>query len=70
MLNSSLRIDLKTGDRVLDDVKIKIDNTNKRYLFSALYYKQRRGNIEGLFTITWDRSSSTGIHRKIACLFR
>ncbi|MBL7699346.1 MAG: hypothetical protein JNK79_14365 [Chitinophagaceae bacterium] len=51
--------DLKTGDRVLDDVKIKIDNTNKRYLFSALYYKQRRGNIEGLYSITWDRSTST-----------
>ncbi len=45
--------DMKTSDRVLDDVKIKIDNTNKRYLFTALYYKQRRGNIEGLYTVTW-----------------
>jgi hypothetical protein len=51
--------DLKTGDRVLEDVKIKVDNNNKRYLFSALYYKQKRGNIEGLFSITWDRSSSS-----------
>ena len=50
--------DLKTGDKVLDDVKIKVDNTNKRYLFSALYYKQKRGNIEGLYSITWDRGSS------------
>ena len=51
--------DMKTGDRVLDDIKIKIDNTNKRYLFSALYYKQRRGNIEGLYTVTWDRTSAS-----------
>lgn len=51
--------DMKTGDRVLDDIKIKIDNTNKRYLFTALYYKQRRGNIEGLYTVVWDRTSSS-----------
>ena len=57
--------DLKTGDRVLDDVKIKIDNSNHRYLFSALYYKQKRGNIEGLFTITWDRGSSTVFRERV-----
>ncbi len=51
--------DMKTGDRVLDDIKIKIDNTNRRYLFTALYYKQRKGNIEGLYTITWDGGSSS-----------
>jgi len=51
--------DMKTGDRVLDDIKIKIDNNNRRYLFSTLYYKQRRGNIEGLYTISWDRGSSS-----------
>ena len=57
--------DLKTGDRVLDDVKIKVDNTNKRYLFSALYYKQKRGNIEGLYTITWDRSSLSVFRERV-----
>jgi hypothetical protein len=57
--------DLKTGDRVLDDVKIKVDNTNKRYLFSALYYKQKRGNIEGLYTITWDRNSSSVFRERL-----
>jgi hypothetical protein len=50
--------DMETGDRVLDDVKIKIDNTNKRYLFTALYYRQKRGNIEGLYTVIWDRGLS------------
>src|SRR5690606_32494135 len=50
--------DMKTGDRVLDEIKIKVDNTNKRYLFTALYYQQRRGNIEGLYTVVWDTDSS------------
>jgi hypothetical protein len=49
--------DLQTKDRVLDEVKIKIDNTNKRYLFTALYYKQKRGNVEGLYTVVWDKST-------------
>ncbi|MBO9572321.1 MAG: hypothetical protein J7497_08955 [Chitinophagaceae bacterium] len=51
--------DLKTGDRVLDEVKIKIDNKNKRYVFAAFYYRQKRGNIEGLYLVSWDRGSSS-----------
>ncbi len=27
---------------LLDEVKIKVDNTNRRYLFAALYYKQKK----------------------------
>jgi hypothetical protein len=63
--SSFTMFDMKTGDRVLDDIKIKIDNTNKRYLFSALYYKQRRGNIEGLYTLVWDRASSSIFREKL-----
>jgi hypothetical protein len=46
-------------DRVLDEVKVKIDNTNRRYLFSALYYKQKRGNVEGLYTVIWDKGADS-----------
>ena len=52
-------IDLKTRDRILDEVKIKVDNSNRRYLLSSLYYKQRRGNIEGLYTLAWDKASES-----------
>lgn len=48
--------ELNTGGKVLDEVKIKIDNTNKRYLFTALYYKQKRGNVEGLYSLIFDRA--------------
>jgi hypothetical protein len=52
--------DLSNKDeRVLDEVKVKIDNTNKRYLFSALYYKQKRGNVEGLYTVIWDKGADS-----------
>lgn len=50
-------VDLTAGDRILDEVKVKVDNINQRYLFSALYYKQKRGNIEGLYTVVYDRDS-------------
>ncbi|MFM9908765.1 MAG: hypothetical protein ACKVOW_05435 [Chitinophagaceae bacterium] len=47
--------DIKAGDRMLDEIKLKVDNNNKRYIFSALYYRQRRGNVEGLYTVIWDK---------------
>ena len=49
--------DMHTKDRVLDEIKIKVDNTNKRYLFTAFYYKQKRGNVEGLYTVVWDKQA-------------
>jgi hypothetical protein len=49
--------DIGAGDRILDELKIKVDNNNKRYLISAFYYKQRRGDIEGLYTVVWDKAS-------------
>ncbi|HVY73280.1 MAG TPA: hypothetical protein VG890_00530 [Puia sp.] len=51
--------DLGAGDRVLDELLLKIDNPNRRYLVSAFYYKQRRGNIEGLYTVIWDKETDS-----------
>ncbi|MBX3257496.1 MAG: hypothetical protein KF862_25445 [Chitinophagaceae bacterium] len=42
----------------LDEVKLKADNINRTYLISSLYYKQRRGNVEGLYIAVWDKASS------------
>src|SRR5439155_1210180 len=49
--------ELGTNDKVLDEVKIKVDNTNRRYLFTGFYYKQKKGNIEGLYTVGWDQAT-------------
>ncbi|HUS02266.1 MAG TPA: hypothetical protein VMY77_11095 [Chitinophagaceae bacterium] len=39
----------------LDEVSVKVDNVNKRYLLNSFYYNQKRGNIDGLYTAIWDK---------------
>lgn len=45
---SVLKIPLE--DKFIDEVKIKIDNLNNKYIINSFYYLQRRGSIQGLFT--------------------
>ena len=61
-------LDLETGDRILDEVRVKVDNINKRYLFSAFFYKQRRGNIEGLYTVVYDKNTAS-VAKKVSATF-
>lgn len=53
--------ELKLKETYLDELKLKIDNVNKRYIINSLYYKQRRGTIEGLFTMLWDVQADSAI---------
>ncbi len=48
---------LKLEKTYLDELRIKVDNTNQRYLLSAFYYSQKRGNIEGLYFLAMNRNS-------------
>jgi hypothetical protein len=50
--------EIQLKDHYLDEVKLKIDNINKRYLLNSFYYNQKRGNIEGLFTLIWDKKTN------------
>ena len=45
-------------NKYIDEVKLKIDNLNKRYIINTFYYKKNRGSIEGLFTYIWDRDNA------------
>lgn len=45
-------------ERYVDNVKIKIDNLNKRYIINTFYYKKNRGSIEGLFVCIWDKENA------------
>lgn len=38
----------------IDEVKIKVDNVNRRYVINSFYYKERRGNIAGFYNAIWD----------------
>ena len=48
----TIAVNLK--DNFIEDVKIKIDNLNKHYIFNTFYYTQQRGNVKGLFTLVMD----------------
>ncbi len=38
----------------IDEIKMKIDNVNKRYLLNSFYYAEKRGNIDGIYSAIWD----------------
>lgn len=57
--------DMGAGDRILDEIKIKVDNNNNRYIITGFYYKQRRGNIEGLYTVLWDKATNSRVEEKV-----
>lgn len=57
--------DVGASDRILDELKLKVDNYNQRYLLSAFYYTQRRGNIEGVYTVIWDKASDSKLKESV-----
>lgn len=48
---------INTGKINLDDIRVKVDNINQTYIITSLYAKSKRGNIEGLFTVVWDKKT-------------
>ena len=41
----------------LDEVKLKADNTNNRYIITSFYANKRRGDIQGLYVTIYDNIS-------------
>lgn len=52
---------IKLGGLFIDEVKIKIDNVNKRYLLNSFYFSEKRGNIEGVFCSIWDAKVDSAV---------
>ena len=50
--------ELPLNKTYLDEISLKIDNVNKRYVLNSFYYSQRRGNIDGLYTAIWDKQAN------------
>jgi hypothetical protein len=42
----------------LDELHIKVDNANHRYILTSFYYKERRGNIDGYYFFIWNKTTS------------
>ncbi len=51
------KIDL--DNRYIDEVKLKIDNLNRRYIINSFYYKKSRGSIEGLLISFWNKMADS-----------
>ena len=49
--------EIDLNEKYIDEIKLKIDNRNNRYLLNTFYYKKNRGSIEGLFTYVWDKAA-------------
>ncbi|MEP6616126.1 MAG: hypothetical protein ABJA57_06080 [Ginsengibacter sp.] len=51
--------EINLNTHYLDEVKIKVDNFNKHYIINSFYYRQRHGNIDGLFSLVWNSETKT-----------
>jgi hypothetical protein len=49
---------------LLDEVKMKVDNSAKRLLLTAFYYRQKRGNVEGLYISKYDYTAEQMLYDK------
>jgi hypothetical protein len=45
------------NEKYIDEVKLKLDNRNNRYIINTFYYRKNRGSIEGLLTHVWDKTA-------------
>jgi len=57
--------DAGTSNHILDEIKIRVDNLNKQYILTGFYYRQRKGNIEGLYTVVWDRETDAKVKESL-----
>ena len=55
------KFEIEHKDLLLDELHIKVDNVNKRYFLSSFYYKEKRGNVDGLFFYVWDKQSQSPV---------
>ena len=42
---------------LLDDIRLKVDNVNSRVILNSFYAIEKKGNMEGVFSYTWDIKS-------------
>lgn len=54
----TLQVSEITGrDYTIDEIRLRPDNYNKRFLLTSFYHAQRRGNIDGLLSYIWDKKT-------------
>ena len=59
---------VELNGKILDEIKLKADNSNDRILLNAFFYKQKRGSIDGIYSLLWNKTTNTKI-REITSVF-
>lgn len=49
---------------LLDEIKLKLDNLDKQALLTSFFYKQKRGNVEGLYMLRIDYNRKEKLFEK------
>ncbi len=52
---------VEIGKQILDNLLMKIDNNNNRVLLASFFSRQKRGNIEGLYLVNWDKTTNSKV---------
>lgn len=50
--------EIDLNEKYIDEVKLKIDNRNNRYIVNTFFYRKNRGSIDGLFTYIYDKTNN------------
>lgn len=57
-------ISMQLKSQLLDEVKMKLDNNAHTVLTTAFYYKQKRGNVDGMHIIKYDYAGNAVVYEK------
>ncbi len=63
--DSTFTTSIPLHDHFVDDVKLKIDNLNRRLFINAFSYKRSAGPVEGLFTVVIDKENFSESQRAL-----
>lgn len=58
-MDEKLRQQTESVGLFLDELRIKVDNTNGKYILASFYSRSRRGNIDGLFMAVINKDLET-----------
>ncbi|PWV48404.1 hypothetical protein [Chitinophaga sp. S165] len=64
VVDSFENVSMQLKTQLLDEVKMKVDNNNKKVLITAFFYKQKRGNVEGLYVSKYDYAQKQLLYEK------
>ena len=64
VVDSFENVPMQLKTQLLDEVKMKVDNNSKKILITAFFYKQKRGNVEGLYVSKYDYGQKQLLYEK------